>query len=142
LFGCKKENADLTTQLLSKTWKMSAMDVITPLQGTPLSGLSTNWYAPNGCIAKQTWTYRPNGSLEIKDDSSCIVAGSQSSSQGTWKLLDNNTKIEIQGTWYGNFTYSLISLTENKLTVQKVVPTGVGGSQIIDLLMEYEFMSQ
>ena len=142
LFGCKKDNVDPTPQLLAKKWKITAMDVLTPLAGTPLDGLSTNWYAPDGCRFKQIWIFNTNGTLEIKDDPSCFIVGTQNYSNGTWKLSNSNTKIDMVNGWYGNFTYSLIKLTDTKLTVQRTEATGVGGSQIMNLLIQYEFTTQ
>ena len=140
LFSCKKETVDQTAQLLSKNWKITAMNVLTPLQGTALDGLTTNWYEPSGCRFKQVWTLSLNGTLEIKDDPTCFIPDTQSFSTGTWKLSTNNSKIEITNGWYGSFTYSIVSLTENKLTVQRNEVWGIGGSsQTMDLLVQYEF---
>jgi len=142
LCSCKKETIDQTPQLLSKSWKITAMNVLTPLKGTPLEGLSTNWYAPSGCRFKQIWTLNPSGTLEIKDDPICIIASAQSSSAGTWNLSNNNSKINITNGWYGNFTYSLVNLTDTKFTVQRNEVSGIGGLQNMNLLIEYEFSAQ
>ncbi|MEO7046785.1 MAG: lipocalin family protein [Ferruginibacter sp.] len=141
-FGCKKDTVDPIPQLLATQWKITAMDVLTPVAGTPLEGYSTNWYSPDGCRFKQTWIFNTNGTLEIKDDPACVNSGEQAFSNGTWKLSNSNTKIDIVNGWYGSFTYSLIKLTDKKMTVQRTEATGVGGSQILNLLIQYEFTAQ
>ena len=142
LFSCKKETVDKTPQLVSKSWKITAMNVLTPLQGTPLDGLSTNWYEPTDCRFKEIWKLNSSGTLEIKNDSSCIFGGLTDITTGKWTLSNNNTKINILYSQYGRFTYTIIDLTETKLTVQRNEVTGISGLQTINLLIEYEFSAQ
>jgi len=142
LFSCNKETTKQPSELLPRSWKITSLKVVTPLQGTPLEGTTTNWYNADECKFKQIWTFRSNATLEIKEAPTCVLAGAQSSAIGTFNLSDNNSKINIRVDWYGGFTFNIINLTKTKLTVQRNEAVGFGGSQIINLLFEYEFTAQ
>lgn len=141
-FGCKKDTVtDMTPKLLSKSWKMTAWDVITPLQGTPLAAQSSHWYA-QGCYSDMIWKYETDGNLIIRDAPSCITAGTTGIHNSKWTLVNNNKAINIDGSPFGKFTYTIISLTETKLVVQRNENVGYGGSQTIDLVTQREYMAQ
>ena len=141
-FGCKKDiEIDKTPELLTKSWKMTAWNVITPLQGTPLAGQSSHWYA-RGCYSDMLWTFENNGNLIIKDSPSCISSGSTGIHNSKWALVNNNTEINVDGYPFGKFTYTIISLTDTKLVVQRNENVGYGGSQTIDLVTQREYMAQ
>lgn len=139
--SCKKDAVvDRAPELLSKSWKMTAWDVITPLQGTPLAGQSSNWYTP-GCYSNMLWTYEKNGDLIIKEDSSCIPSGTTGIAYSKWILVNNNKKISISGYPFGSFIYNIISLTETKLVVQRSENVGYGGG-VINLVLQREYTAQ
>jgi hypothetical protein len=140
--ACKKETVtDQTSALLAKNWKMTALDVITPLQGTPLAGQSSNWYAP-GCYSDMIWTYNSDGSLTITEAPSCILAGTSGIYNSKWALVNNNREISISGSPFGNFTYTIISLTETKLVVQRNENISYAGGGTINLLLQREYTAQ
>ena len=140
--GCKKESSiDRTPELLTKSWKMTANDVITPLQGTPLEGESSNWY-DHGCYSDMIWTYKRDGSLIISDAPPCIPLGTSGIYNSKWILVNNNKEININGSPYGIFSYKIISLNETKLIVQRYENVGYGGSNVIKLLFQREYTAQ
>jgi hypothetical protein len=141
LFGCSKE-VDTITKLLNKNWKMTAWDVVTPLQGTPLQGQATNWYSSVGCYSEMIWSFHPDGSLLIRDAPSCVAAGTTGIYNSTWALANNNKEINIDGSPFGHFTYTIISLTPSKLVVQRDENVGYGGSAVIKLVLQREYTAQ
>lgn len=141
-FSCKKETVnDRTPELLTNSWKMTAWDVVTPLQGTPLEGRSSNWYSPGGCYSEMVWTFEVGGTLVVKDAPSCIPSGTIGIYNSTWILTNNNKELNISGSPFGNFTYTIISLTPTKLVVQRNENVGYSGGTI-NLLMQREYTAQ
>ncbi len=140
-FSCKKETIDKTPKLLSRTWKMTAWEVVTPLQGTPLEGQSSNWYAPGGCYSEMTWDFQSNGDLIIKDAPSCIPSGSSGVYNSRWILVNNNKEINVTGSPFATFTYNIVSLTATKLVVQRNETVGYSGGTI-NLLLQREYTAQ
>ena len=144
IMGCKKEDIYVTptSQLLKKTWKLYSQDVITPLQGTALDGLSQNWFGPtyqDGCYTKMLWTYQDGNKLTISDEISCIPSGSTGMHYSTWTLSNKNKTITIAGAPFGDFVYSIISITDKKLVVQRQQIVGHANGGSIDLLIQYEY---
>lgn len=140
--SCKKETVnDKTPELITKSWKITAWDVITPLQGTPLEGQSSNWYAPGGCYSEMLWTFQTAGTLVIKDPPSCIPSGTTGVYNSTWALTNNNKELNISGYPFGSFTYTIISLTPTKLVVQRNENVGYSGGEI-NLIIQREYTAQ
>jgi hypothetical protein len=140
--SCKKEIVnDRTRELLTKSWKMTSLDVITPLSGTPLEGQSSNWYTPGGCNSEMIWTFEKGGNLVIKDALSCIPSGTNGVYTNSWVLTNNNMQLDISGSPFGNFTYKLMSLTATKLVVQRNENVGYSGG-VINLLIERVYTAQ
>lgn len=141
-FSCKKETVnDRTPELLARSWKMTAWDVITPLQGTPLEGQSSNWYTPGGCYSEMLWTFQTDGNLIIKDAPSCIPSGTTGIYNSSWALKNNNKELEISGSPFGIFTFTIISLAPTKLVVQRNENVGYSGGTI-NLLIQREYTAQ
>ncbi|MCF8342496.1 MAG: lipocalin family protein [Chitinophagaceae bacterium] len=143
ILSCKKEAIDNTPALLSKSWKMTNWTILTPFQGTPLQGLSNNWYSPGGCYSDMIWTYKRDGSFQNEPPVSCGpgTANGIDTFRGNWTLIDNSKTIKVQyiGGGPADFEFKIIEITTTKMVVQRVERTGVGGSQIMDLLSQYEF---
>jgi len=141
--SCKKEAVDITPELLSKSWKMTNWTILTPFRGTPLEGSSNNWYSPGGCYTDMIWTYKRDGSFQNEPAGSCVpgTANGIDTLRGKWTLIDNSKTIKVQfiGGGFANFEFKIIDITATKMVVQRVERTGVGGSQIMDLLSQYEF---
>lgn len=141
-FSCRKDEVvDRTPELLTKSWKMTAWDVITPLQGTPLAGQSPNWYSPGGCYSEMLWTYQPNGDLVIKDAPTCVPSGSSGVYNSKWTLANGNKEINISGSPFASFTYTIVSLNSTKLVVQRNENVGYSGGTI-NLLIQREYTAQ
>jgi hypothetical protein len=141
--SCKKAAIDNTPELLSKSWKMTARTILTPFQGTPLDGLSNNWYSPGTCYSDIIWTYQKDGNFLNEPSGSCVpgTANGIDTLRGKWSLVENNKTIKVQYISGGfvDFEFKIIELTSTKMVVQRTERTGVGGSQIMDLLNQYEF---
>jgi hypothetical protein len=145
--SCKKHDTtvDLTPQLLMRTWKLYSQDVITPLQGTALNGTSQHWYGPDyapGCYSKMLWTFQADNNVKIQDDAACIPSGTNGINLNSWRLSNKNKSLDINGSTFGTFTYSIISLTESKLIVQRQQKVGYSNGGLIDLLIQYEYDAQ
>ena len=143
ILGCKKEAVDNTPELLSKSWKMTGRTILTPFQGTPLEGSSNNWYSPGGCYTDMIWTYKRDGSFQNEPAGSCVpgTANGIDTLRGKWTLIDNSKTIKVQyiGGGFVDFEFKIIEITPTKMVVQRLERTGVGGSQTMDLLNQYEF---
>lgn len=141
--GCTKEDVDSTAELLSKSWKMSGFIILTPFQGTPLEGLSNNWFSPGTCYSDIIWTYKKDGTFQNEPAGSCVpgTANGIDTMRGRWTLLDNNKTIKVQyiGDGFADFEFKIIELTPAKMVVQRTERTAVGGSEYLDLLAQYEF---
>ena len=133
--SCKKEVAPIpTTELLSKSWKMTNRTVLTPLAGTPFEGMPTNWFGGNPCISDKIQTFQPDGTFLHEKANTCT---NDVQYKGTWMLTANNKNIDIKytGGGYEDFNYILIELTSSKLKVQKIESVGA-----YHLLIMYEFV--
>jgi len=143
ILSCKKEAVDITPELLSKSWKMTNWTILTPFRGTLLEGSSNNWYSPGGCYTDMIWTYKRDGSFQNEPAGSCVPGTTNGidTLRGKWTLIDNSKTIKVQfiGGGFANFEFKIIDITATKMVVQRVERTGVGGSQIMDLLSQYEF---
>jgi len=137
--GCKKDNTDKTPELLAKSWKMTAYDCLTPLNGTPLEGYSTDWFMAGTCKSDQIQTFRPGGTFIHENAASCNF---EKDLMGTWTLSDNNTVINVTytGGGYVDFSYTIVELTSSKLVVTRTEKTLLPNSVIMDLLIKYEFV--
>ena len=143
VLSCKKEYIDATPELLSKSWKMTGRIILTPFQGTPLEGLSNNWYSPGGCYSDMIWNYKRDGAFQNEPAGSCVAGTSNGMDtlRGKWTLLNNNKTIKVHytGGGFADFEFKIIELTQAKMVVQRTERTGVGGSQVMNLLNQYEF---
>lgn len=141
--SCKKEVVDNTPELLTKSWKMTARIILTPFQGTPLDGLSNNWYSPGTCYSDIIWTYKKDGNFLNEPSGSCVpgTANGIDTLYGKWNLVENNKTIKVQyiGGGFADFEFKIIELNSTKMVVQRIERTNVGGSQTMDLLNQYEF---
>lgn len=117
---------------------MTAWTVLTPLQGTPLDGTSQNWMGASTCVTDKIQTFKSDGTFLHEKASTC---NNDSDYNGIWTLSENRKVINVKyvGSGYADFNYNIIELTSSKLKVQRMERTGVGGSQIMELLMQYEF---
>jgi hypothetical protein len=104
--GCKKDVDVSAAALLSKTWKMTAMEVITPLQGTPLQGSSSNWFS-NGCFHTMLWNFKPGRVFEHMYDAGCQQQGFTNFAGVSWRLINNDQQVAIEPTTWGNFNLLL-----------------------------------
>src|SRR5688572_7107461 len=93
LLSCKKESIDHTAELLSKSWKMSAWTVLTPLEGTPLDGTSTNWMGANDCYSGRIQIFKPGGIFIHEKASICI---NDTDYTGLWTLSEKNKAINVK----------------------------------------------
>jgi hypothetical protein len=137
--GCKKDNVDKTPELLAKSWKMTAYDCLTPLNGTPLEGYSTDWFSAGTCRCDQIQTFKLGGTFIYENAPACNF---EKDIMGTWTLSDNNTIINVTSTGggYGDFSYTIVELTSSKLVVTCIEKTLLPNSVIMDLLVKYEFV--
>ena len=149
VLGCQKEAVDYTPELLSKSWKMTAFTALTPFEGTPLEGMSNNWFNPGTCWSDMTWTYKQDGTFLNEPAASCIpgTAAVTDTLYGKWSLINDNKTIKVEYTHGGfaNFELNILELTPTKKVVQTIAKTSAGTSQatdavIMDLLFQYEFM--
>ena len=136
--GCKKETVDNTPQLLAKSWKMTTWTVLTPLQGTPLEGVSTNWMGASACVSDKIQTFNLNGTFLHEKATTCP---NDTDFNGVWTLSNNNKTVNVKyvGNGYADFSYNIIELTISKLKVQRLERSAIPNSQTMDLLMQYEF---
>ena len=58
---------------------------------------------------------------------------------GHYPITTKSLNVKYVGGGYVDFKYNIIELTNTKLKVQRLEQTGVGSSQIMELLMQYEF---
>ena len=140
-FSCKKEEAEKNNnaQLLVRSWKMTAWSVLTPLQGTPLEGVSTNWMGASACVSDKIQMFNRDGSFLHAKAATC---NGDSDYNGVWSLSDNNTKVNVKyvGGGLADFSYKIIELNVLKLKVQRLERTATSGGEM-NLLMEYEFQA-
>ena len=136
--SCKKEDIDNTPVLLSKSWRMTEWTVLTPLSGTPLDGTSQNWMGANLCVTEKIQTFKLDGTFIHEKTTTCV---NDNDFTGLWTLSDNNKVVNVNyvGGGYVNFKYNIVEITTSNLKVQRLQRTGVGGSQFMDLLMQYVF---
>ena len=139
IWGCKKDNVDKTPELLSKSWKMTAWTVLTPFEGTPLQGLSTDWFDASPCVADAISTFKIGGTFTLQTVATCNF---QDTYNGVWALSNNSKVINVTfiGSGYSDFSYTIVELTSSKLIVTRLEKTGLENSEVMDLLMRYEFV--
>lgn len=128
LASCKKEQINDRVILLSKSWKMTAYKIVSPVAGTPLEGYSTDLFNANGCLENQIWNYSGNGGLQINEAPNCITPNSKSSVTGSWILSPDGNKIDISIEWFGQFSYTIVTLDQGLLRVNRKQTMGFGSS--------------
>lgn len=139
--ACRKEEVeDVTPTLLARTWKLTALEVIPPLQGTPLEGQSSNWYS-QGCNTNWLWKFSAIGDLIIEEAPGCIAPETTGVHLSKWTLSNNSKDLNITGSPFGIFTFSIIHITPTKLVVQRKENVGYGGGEI-ELILQREFTAQ
>jgi hypothetical protein len=145
LAGCEKEDNIDNTVLLSKSWKMTAERVVSPVTGTPLEVYSADWFDPSGCLENQIWTYRTNGELQVDEAPSCITPDSKNSVLGKWMFTSNGRVIDIEIEWFGKVQFTVIELNQKLLRVQRKHTVGVGStagnpaSPPVEVVVQYDF---
>jgi hypothetical protein len=114
--------------------------VLTPLQGTALEGVSTNWMGASACRTDKVQRFEAGGLFIHKKAATCT---NDAEYRGTWTLSNKNKKINVQyaGGGPGNFTYTIIALSPRTLTVQQLERTLTSAGPL-DLLMQFEFEAQ
>jgi len=139
IWGCKKDNVDKTPELLSKSWKMTAWTVLTPFEGTPLQGVSTDWFDANPCVADAISTFIIDRTFTLQTVATCNF---QDTYYAVWTLSNNSKVINVTFTHggYSDFSYTIVELTASKLIVTRLEKTGLPNSEVMDLLMRYEFV--
>ena len=140
--GCKKEDVESNNnaQLLLRNWKMTGWTVLTPLEGTPLAGVSTNWMGASACVSDKIQRFNKDGSFLHAQASTCT---GDRDYNGVWTFSDNNTTVNVKyvGGGYADFSYKIMELNVLKLRVHKLEKTSTSGGEM-SLLMEYEFQAQ
>gem|GEM_PF-6947545 len=123
---------------------MTGRVILTPLQGTPLEGTSNDWFSPGGCYSDMIWTYKRNGEFQNEPAGSCVpgTANGIDTLRGRWALVNDNKVIKVQytGSGFENFEFRIVTLTNTLMVVERVERTSVGGSVVLDLLNQYEFV--
>ncbi len=119
---------------------MTGWKVLTPLQGTPLAGVSTDWMGASACVSDKIQVFNKDGSFLHTQATTCV---GDSDYKGVWTFSDNNTVINVKyvGSGYADFSYKIIGLSVLQLKVQRLEQTSTSGGEMT-LLMEYEFQPQ
>jgi hypothetical protein len=131
----KDEGSSNTIKLLSRSWKMTAQRLVSPIPGYP-----ENWFSP-GCYTDMIWTYQSTGIFLHQASGSCAAAGYPDSYRGKWQLLDNrDIQVQYTGSGFADFTFTIIELNKGFMRVQRTEKVGVGGSTVLDMRFQYDFI--
>ena len=126
LTSCKKDKTDkeeepTKKELLSNKWKVSD---VTNEGGTSVIGLPVPQII---CLKDNIFTLKANDTYTI--DEGAVVCDPSTAQSGTWKLTDNETKIEFAQTTGDPLILTLIDVNATTLTIAYAITgTGIPGA--------------
>lgn len=126
--ACKDDKDDATpaasgqtgsAALTGKDWRMTANTMTISGTGTPLDGTTDNYAEMEACEKDNLTRFNDDKTMVEKEGATkCDPGDPDTVSQGTWELMNNNTKLKITPSAAGSDPqiYDIITLNETTLS--------------------------